>query len=516
MKKIIIIGGGIAGLSAGCYAQMNGYDAQIFEMHSLPGGLCTSWKRKGYTFDGSIHWLEGTSPDHPFNQVWQELGALDGKKIYYKDKSYKIYLKDQTINLYNDPERLKAYLSEIAPEDKIMNEELAESVRVFYPFQDMPLSKPRENYNIIDKIQNARKFFPLINLFRKYGKMTVEEYAEKFQNPVLQEAMRTTVETTSTDSDTINGFVGVLFILATQGYGFPEGGSLNLAKSIEQRFTNLGGKINYGAKIKKILVENNKAVGVQLEDGTEERANIVVSAADGYTTIYKMLEGKYLNKKLKRCYEKEAVTPSMVQVSIGVDMDVSSVADPHAIFNMYPLKKPIMIAGKAHNIIRIKNYSFDPSFAPEGKSTLVIPFGSEAVDWEEIYTDKARYQAEKQKIEEAVVASLEEIMPGIKEKIEVVDVATPMTYIRYTNSWQGSSMGFAKSFLLNIPRTLPRLENFFMVGQWVGDMGVSGAAKSGRDIVQLICKQDKRRFITSTSIQNSAQVTANLKQHVFV
>ena len=82
MKKIVIIGGGIAGLSVGCYAQMNGYDAHIFEMHNLPGGLCTAWKRKGYTFDNSIHWLTGTSPKSAFHRIWQELGAIQGKEIY--------------------------------------------------------------------------------------------------------------------------------------------------------------------------------------------------------------------------------------------------------------------------------------------------------------------------------------------------------------------------------------------------------------------------------------------------
>ncbi len=58
-KSIIIIGGGITGLAAGVYSQMNGYKTSIFEMHTLPGGLCTSWQRKGYTFDGCIHWLVG-------------------------------------------------------------------------------------------------------------------------------------------------------------------------------------------------------------------------------------------------------------------------------------------------------------------------------------------------------------------------------------------------------------------------------------------------------------------------
>lgn len=52
-RSVIIIGAGIAGLSAGCYGQMNGYNTKIFEMHSIPGGLCTSWKRKSYTFTKS-------------------------------------------------------------------------------------------------------------------------------------------------------------------------------------------------------------------------------------------------------------------------------------------------------------------------------------------------------------------------------------------------------------------------------------------------------------------------------
>ena len=56
-KSIIIIGAGIAGLSAGCYAQMNGYRSQIYEMHKIPGGLCTSWRRRGYLFDGSLRYL---------------------------------------------------------------------------------------------------------------------------------------------------------------------------------------------------------------------------------------------------------------------------------------------------------------------------------------------------------------------------------------------------------------------------------------------------------------------------
>ena len=80
-KKILIIGAGISGLSAGCYARMNGYDAEIYEMHNIPGGLCTSWKRGGYTFDGCVHWLMGSGKGSPFNRFWNELGVLEGTRF---------------------------------------------------------------------------------------------------------------------------------------------------------------------------------------------------------------------------------------------------------------------------------------------------------------------------------------------------------------------------------------------------------------------------------------------------
>ena len=89
-KSIIIIGAGIAGLAAGCYGQMNGYRTQIFELHDLPGGLCTAWERKDYIFDGCIHYLFGTAPGQPFAQVWEELGALHDRPILHHAEMMRI------------------------------------------------------------------------------------------------------------------------------------------------------------------------------------------------------------------------------------------------------------------------------------------------------------------------------------------------------------------------------------------------------------------------------------------
>ncbi|NVM35452.1 MAG: NAD(P)/FAD-dependent oxidoreductase [Candidatus Lokiarchaeota archaeon] len=250
MKKIVIIGGGIAGLSTGCYAQMNGYETHIFEMHNLPGGLCTAWKRKGYTFDVCIHWLEGTSPNSPFHKIWQELGAIQDKKIYYKDVSVRVISNGQIVNFYCDPDKLAKHLKEIAPEDSETIDELVYTIRKAYMLFNMPLTKAKELFSVIDKLKNIKSFIPFMKFFIKYARMNIDEFTAKFKNPVLKQAIQGLMADTE-----FTQFFGVPFMIATQGCGFPEGGSLNFAKSIEQRYIKLGGKIHYNSKIEKILVK---------------------------------------------------------------------------------------------------------------------------------------------------------------------------------------------------------------------------------------------------------------------
>jgi phytoene dehydrogenase-like protein len=90
---------------------MNGYASQIYEMGSLPGGLCTSWKRKGYTIDGCIHWLVGSSPKSPFYRYWQEVGVVQKREFIDFEAYARIEGKDgRTLVLYADPERLEKHL----------------------------------------------------------------------------------------------------------------------------------------------------------------------------------------------------------------------------------------------------------------------------------------------------------------------------------------------------------------------------------------------------------------------
>ena len=122
-KHIVVIGAGVAGLSAASYLARNGYRVTVVEKHSLPGGLCTSWKRGGYTIDYCIHWLMGSREGTQFYSMWQELGAFtnaDGSpvEIVNFDQFTTLGLSNgDSLCLSSDLEQLKESLLALAPED---------------------------------------------------------------------------------------------------------------------------------------------------------------------------------------------------------------------------------------------------------------------------------------------------------------------------------------------------------------------------------------------------------------
>jgi len=116
-------------------------------------------------------------------------------------------------------------------------------------------------------------------------------------------------------------------------------------------------------------------------------------------------------------------------------------------------------------------------------------------------TAPEQYKAEKNRIAEEVLELLEKRFGDVRSKVEMTDVSTPATFMRYTSNWKGSFEGWLwtpKVGLGGMRKTLPGLDNFYMAGHWVNPGGgLPTAMKSGRDVVQIICKKDKRKFTTS-------------------
>ena len=493
-KSIIIIGAGIAGLSAGCYGRMNGYSTRIFEMHNIPGGLCTSWQRKGYTIDGCLHWLVGSAPESSFYKIWEELGAVQKADIVNHEEFMRVEGDDGRIFiLYTDIDRLEKHMIEIAPEDRDVIKEFIKGIRSCTI--EWPVDKAPELYGIIDGLKFLIKMSPSMLSLRKWNLISIQDFATRFKNPLLREAFPVIWPAE----------FPISFILMTLAWmhkkeaGYPVGSSLKFSRSIEKRYRDLGGEISYNSPVTKILVENDRAVGVRLEDGSEYKADYIISAADGYTTIFNMLEGKYADITIKGYYDNQPIFPPLVHVALGVNRSFDEI--PHTVQGInFPLKQPITIAGKEWRRMSAHFYNFDPTLAPAGKTVVKVMFYSDYAYWKSLSEDINRYNTEKEHIADLVIAALDRRFPGLVSQVEMRDVATPVTFHRYTGNWQGSFEGWMitpKTHSLRISKTLPGLDNFYMAGQWVEPGGgLPPAAFSGRNVVQVLCKRDKKPFLT--------------------
>lgn len=499
-KSIIIIGAGMAGLSAGSYGQMNSYRSQIFEMHTTPGGVCTTWERKGYKIDGCIHWLTGSNPGNSFYRMWEELGVVQGRTMIDHEEYARIEGKEGKVFIvYTNIDRLEQHMKELAPEDKDVIEDFTNGIRNCIDFP-IPIEKAPDLFNFIDVLKLMRSMFPYLKVFRKWGKITIQDVIPRFKNPFLREVFPYIFNLQNPPTFPIMAVL-MTFAWMNQKMGaYPIGGSLELARAIERRYLALGGKIQYKSRVVKILVENDQAVGVRLADGSEHRSNIVISAADGHTTIFDMLDGKYIDKKIQGYYDKLPIYTPLVYIGLGVARTFEDI--PPTVTGIdFPLDEPITIGGKERKRLSVQIYNFDPTLAPAGKTFVRVMFPCDYEYWKELRQDTERYKVEKNQIADQVIASLDQRFPGLAAQIEMRDIATPMTFERYTGNWKGSFQGWEesiKTLRMRMKKTLPGLKNFYMAGQWVEPGGsIPTSVMSGRNVTQIICKRDKKKFITT-------------------
>jgi phytoene dehydrogenase-like protein len=521
-KSVIIIGAGIAGMATGCYLQMNGFNTRIYEKHVLPGGCCTAWSRKGYIFDYCIDWLIGSGSGNDANKVWRELGALDGKKIRHFDLFNRVVDEKGTeVNFYNDPKRLQNHLLLISPEDKKLITQFCKDLERFLRVDIFQPLKPNRLMSMREKVGELKKALPFMGLFMRTGATQMRAFSARFKSDVLKRSLNY-IFFQDPESFPILPFLYNMACAHKNNAGFPEGGSLGLSRSVEQRYLSLGGAIHYGRAIKKILVENHQAIGIELKMGPPEHADYIISACDGYTTIYELLEGKYVNQTIDKLYKDVLnrpgiLFPSVISIFVGYKGEVGQ-KEPHSTTYLLLAKDAEKLPGCAQNCLVLQHRSrYADGFAKPDHSVIHCTYFSDFDFWQSLrLTDKPLYREKKRDIAAFICQFLEKLYPGINDRIEIVEVATPATTKRYTGNLKGSIFGF-KAFsdaedlaqiLVNKYRMqLPNLARFYMTGQWVLGGGLPRSAMSGRYVAQFLCDEVKKTFVVAES--NSMNVWSN-------
>ncbi len=475
--KTVIIGGGVAGLTAGIYGQFFGMDCTIIEKNAFVGGNMTAWKRNGYPIDNCIHWLTGTKKGTKLNRMWNFVGML-GKnvKLCKNDAFYTSELGGEKVSLWRDTEKTLAEMNTISPADAEESQKFIECVNCIAHAQ-------------CDDIREKISYIPAV---ARYGGMSLRDLSNRFVHPLLK---RLIVDYLSPELSAL----ALICAYATFSSGngdVPYGGSRDAATRMKNRFIALGGKLLKSEVVSRIVINKatGKAFGVITERGRFVAADSVICACDPTVTFGRLLPYSYMPAVMKRAYKDSKNMPlfSAIHAAFVCDSNQELPKNP-TVFEF----DGIRIGNRKLKRILIKPYTSEDLNIFKGKTVLQIMFylyDSEALMWERLSKNEQKYKKAKEGFANAVLSAISRRYPSTRGSIELLDVWTPATYSKYFDAKHGAFLSFAsrpgKALLYRSPTKIKGLSNVYIATQWQSSPGgLPIAANKGKKAAYLAARK---------------------------
>jgi phytoene dehydrogenase-like protein len=518
-KKVLIIGSGMSGLTAGAYLSLNGYKVDLYEQFSHIGGVTATISQNGYSWDLGPMLVEGLSSHEKLGQIFQELGInIEDKLTLIRDERGQSFLSYDL----NPPEEYegsdwrKERLKEIYPnESKGLNRyyEIHDTImKLMYSANQIPFQK-----GVRALITNLKLFFTFLKV-RKYKDWSAQQLMDHL----------------FTDEELKTVFLGILADMTVKpsefsalgvpifnpeaiydkripihnkkkGFKYPtyyyiKNGCGEMVKVFADFIKNHGGKIHTNSKITKILVENGGCKGVELENGEHIEADVVLASGGLQNTFYNLVGKENLTTDLVNYIDNIQYMESVLMVHVGTSMDFEKYQDK-PLFYYYrtddiegvldKMRQGINHGGKDGFLIY--NLSMhSPEMAPPGKHAVtiytVVPHKLKNGDWTE----------QREQLADQLLMEAEKILPGLYESIDTKVILTPDDFKKRLNVVQHSFGGICPTMSQKNPPYETPVENLYYIGQFSeSGAGVFGTAMGGREVAIKILKGKKHKSTKS-------------------
>jgi len=489
MKKVVIVGAGISGLSAAIYAQRSGFDVTLCEQHVMAGGMCTSWKRKGYLFEGTAHWLTGSSPKTEIYQLWKETGALNEEvPIILHEQFNAVEWKGKTVCIYRDIEKTLKHFLEISPDDEKQVKSLVKDVKAFSGFE-IPVTDIKGVKTLHPKGMKFRAILKMIFLLPrlwKLSKISCEDYANRFKHPGIQKALNILPE-----GYNAIGLIDTLSRINSGDGGYPEGGSYAMVERMKKTFEDLGGTLLLNTKVEKIRIENQAVVGVTLNNETILNADAVIVTQETIAALNNLFDVP-LQDKWMEDLRKNTKLAVCTYISMGIRCEL-----PEPIIPAWELDDPIKYAGRIETQLSFYNNSGLEGYAPKNSAVLTTALMGDTYDFWKKAKEDGSYNEKKHALANKICQAVCKKFPQARDNIEVIDIATPLTYERYTGAYHGSWMSISGvgDKMTTYPGFSKNISGLYFAGhRMMSPGGLLVAVYSGRMAAQMVCKQFKMIF----------------------
>jgi len=499
----VVIGAGLGGLSCAAAFARQGFKPLVLEQHSIPGGYATTFKRPGgFEFDVSLHSTTVGERNGIHNLI---PGFPEIKDIEFVPHKvlYRAIFPDYDIRVpHRDVAGYIKILTGYFPEEKEGIQNLFQAMQGVVA----DLNKYSGAGGKVDMSTFPRDFPYLLK--------SVTSTWGRFQDAYIKDSKLTAIVSAlwgyfglpPSKLASIYYAMPLIGYLSEGGY-YPIGKSQKISSALAKFIEERGGKVLLRTRVESILVKDHAAYGVKTSDGTEYTAKVVVSNANAFDTFHKMMDEKEYPKDYLAKLDSYSVSLSSFQVFLGLKRDLvreAGITDSEIFYEPgyddeagYKASLNADVGNQGFGLTLYDNLY--PGYSPEGKNTINIIVLQGYEPWKKYEADyfegkKDAYRAEKERQADILIKKAEEILlPGLSRAIEVKEIGTPLTNVRYTSNYRGAIYGWDQTLDNSMPRRLPHrtpIKNLYLAGAWTQPgHGYGAVIPSGLECFQEIMKE---------------------------
>lgn len=479
---VVVIGAGNGGLTAASALARSGKKVLLMEKHNVPGGCATSFCRGRFEFEVALHQLSGLGlPDQPgpLRGLLQRLGVLDYLEFIPMENLYRIIVPQELdIILPADRQKAISVLKERFPAE-------AENIERFFDLVYRFFSELVQAFYLRDPDVSPEKY----PIYFEYAlKNTSEVLDAHFSDPLLKLAVAVywCYMGVPPSRLTFSDMAALLFsYLEFKPYHL-KGGSQALSNALAEQILAAGGEIRFNCRAAKIDVDGGQVIGVVTEDGEAIPCRAVVSNVSTIDTYVELIDREHVPDQQITLLSGSTVGPSSFTLYVGLDCEPGEVgitevtnficpdADMEAAYRatkeMDPNKDSLLLT--CYNLL-------DSSFSPPGTSQVVIVDLKYAEPW--LLIPPSEYARKKFEYADVLLRRIDELFPGFRDHIEEIEVATPITHMRFLGHPGGAIYGFDQFAKDKNLFTAPRspIAGLYFAGSWAGDGGFQPTLTSG-------------------------------------